>query len=250
MNSFDTLSRQSSTACLTDSSFDTCSLAVKQLNVFIDLLSSQHTADVSIKYEEIISIVSHSSDLVHCIDQHDHLLIEYALDDYLYLDEHLNDLYERVLIILDHLCHWPFVNFDTHYLEKHLRRYLPHTYRPAPSPSLAYRIGSTLIDRTSRLCASSYSVPSNDHDDDGDDDDHDSIIPSSGLLSSTPVSIHLNDEGTYASHNDHSRSLVHLDKINIHTGHGSRGQSEPSWDIDLRDLEQIEDDLSKDRIGE
>ena len=246
MNSFNQLADQSSTACLTDSSFDTCSFAVEQLNLFIDLLSSQHITDMSIQYEEIISIVSHSSNLVDCIDQHDYLLIEYAFDDYLYLDEHLSDLYDRVLLIIDHLCRLPFVNVDTYHLEKHLRRYLPHTYRPACSPSLPSRIGSTLIDRTSRLCAASFSVPSNDHD----DGDHESIIPSSGLLSRTPVSISLNDEGTYASHNDHSRSLLQLDKINVHTSHGIRGQSEPSWNIDLRDLEQIEDDLSKNRIDE
>jgi hypothetical protein len=237
---------QSSISCLTTTSFDTFSLAREYLNVFIDFLLS-YTSDMSIKYDQIISIVSNCSDLVNYINTYQYLFIEYAIDDYLFLDEHFDLIYQKVLEILTHLHQLSTINSDIYTLEKELLFYLPSNYLNHISSSLSNRITSTLIDQTSRLFSSSYNSLSNDND----DDDNDCVMSSSFLFSSSPVSINVynnNNNITNLNQNDsydNSGSLLQLDKINIRTTSLTHSQLTPSFQFDLTDLELMENDISK-----
>jgi hypothetical protein len=239
---------QSSISCLTTTSFDTFSLATEYLNVFIDFLLS-YTSDMSIKSDQIISIVSNCSDLLNYINTYQYLFIEYAIDDYLFLDEHFDLIYQKVLEIFTHLHQLSTINSDIYNLEKELLFYLPSNYFNHISSSLSNRITSTLIDQTSRLFSSSYNSLSNDNDE--DDNDNDCIMSSSFLFSSSPISINVynnNNNITNLNQNDsydNSGSLLQLDKINIRTTSLTHSQVTPSFQFDLTDLELIENDLSK-----
>jgi hypothetical protein len=228
-------------------SFDTCSLAIEQLNAFLELLTS-YIADTSIESEGILSIVSHSSELVHCLTVYQEIFIEYAIDDYLFLDEHCHSIYDKVLVILDQCHHFPYINSELHHLEQTLLSHLPSNYCVPPSFFLPNRIASTLIEQTSLLLSSSGNALAN-HD---VNDDHDGLLPSNFLFSSASVSISLNDENAIAivhDRSDQGQSLLQLDKIDIHTTILSRAQAVPSFPLELTDLEQIEDDLSKQRLS-
>jgi hypothetical protein len=234
-------SMQTSIPCLTTISFDTFLNTTKHLNVFINFLSS-YTTDMSIEYDQIISIVSNCSDLVIYINTYQYLFIEYAIDDYLFLDEHIDLIYQKVLEILDYLHHLPTINSEIYKLEKELRFYLPSNYLNYLSSSLSNQITSTLIEQTSRLFSSSYNSLSNEND----EDDNDCVISSSFLFSSSLLSINFDENKI--NHNDsyeHSRSLLQLDKINIRTTILTDSQLTSSFQFDFTDFEQIENDLSK-----
>ena len=102
---------QSSIPCLTTISFDRFSLTIEHLNVFIKFLSS-YTPDMSIEYDQIISIVSNCSDIVSYINTYQYLFIEYAIDDYLFLDEHFDLIYEKVVEILEYIHQFPTINSE------------------------------------------------------------------------------------------------------------------------------------------
>jgi hypothetical protein len=197
---------------------------------------------MSIEYNQVISIVSNCTDLVNYINTYQYLFIEYAIDDYIYLDEHIDSIYQKVLEILDYLHHFPTINSEIYKLEKELLFYLPSTYSNHISSSLLNPITSTLIEQTSRLFSSTYNSLSND----ADDDDNDCIISSSFLFSSSPFSINsAKDKINHHDIYDHSRSLLQLDKINLRTTILTHSQLTPSFQFDLTDFEQIENDLSK-----
>ncbi len=219
-------------------SFDTFSNTTEHLNVFINSLLS-YTSDVSIEYDQIISIVSNCSDLVNYINTYQYLFIEYAIDDYLYLDEHIDLIYQKVLRILDHLHQLPTINSEIYQLEKELLFYLPPNYSNQISTSLSNQITSTLIEQTSRLFSSSYNFFSNDHD----EDENDCIMSPSFLFSSSPLSI--NSDQNKNDNSEQLGSLLQLDKINIRTTSLTHSQVTPSFQFDLTDLELIENDLSK-----
>ena len=215
--------------------------------MFLDLLTS-YIADTSIESERILSIVSDSADLVHSLTFYQHLLIEYAIDDYLFLDEHCHSVYDKVLVILDRCQRFPDINSELYHLEQTLLLYLPSTYSRTSAVSLPNRVASTLIEQTSRLLSSSGNALTN-HD---VDDNHDGILPSNFLFSSAQVSISLNDENDRAlvhERRDQSQSLLQLDKIDVRTTTLSRSQVYPLSPLDLTDLEQIEEDLSKTRFS-
>ncbi|CAF3349216.1 unnamed protein product [Rotaria sp. Silwood1] len=232
---------QSSIPCLTTISFDTFSLAIKHLNEFINFLSS-YTSDMSIKYDQIISIVSNCSDLVNCINTYQYLFIEYAIDDYFYLDEHFDLIYQNVLKILNYLHSLSTINSDIYNFEKELRCYLPSTYLNHISSSLSNQIASSLIDQTSQLLLSSYNSLLNNHN----EDNNDCIISSSFLFSTSPIRINIDNYNAPKKHNDknhYSGSLLQLDKINIHTTMLTHSQLTSSLQFDFNDFEQIENDL-------
>ena len=194
---------------------------------------------MSIEYDEIISIVSNCSDLVNYINTYQYFFIEYAIEDYLYLDEHIDLIFQKTIQILQQLHQLPTINSDIYKLEKELRFYLPSIYSNQLPSSLINRISSTLIEQTSRLFSSTYNSLSNEID---DDDDNDCIISSSFLFSSLPVSINLNKNQN--TNSDQSRSLLQLDKINLRTTILTHSQLTPSFQFDLTDFEQIENDLT------
>ncbi|CAF2316959.1 unnamed protein product [Rotaria sp. Silwood2] len=236
-----TSSVQSSVPCLTTISFDTFSHAIEHLNEYINFLSS-YTSDMSIEYGQIISIVSNCSDLVNCINTYQNLFIEYAIDDYFYLDEHFDLIYQNVLKILNYLHNLPTINSDIYNLEKELLCYLPSNYLNHISSSLSNQIASSLIDQTSQLLLSSYNSLLNNHK----DDNNDCIISSSSLFSTSPIAINIDNSNRPKNHNDnycHSGSLLQLDKINIHTTILTQSQLTSSFQFDFNDFEQIENDL-------
>ena len=247
VNTTDPSSVSSSIPCLTAVSFDTCSLAIEQLNLFLELLTS-YIADTSIESEGILSIVSNSSELVHSLSVYQHFFIEFAIDDYLFLDEHCHSVYGKVLVILNQCQHFHYTNSELYHLEQTLLSHLPSNYSTPPSGSLPNRIASTLIEQTSLLLSSSGHALAN-HD---VDNNHDGVLPSNFLFSTAPVSISLNDENAITilhDRSDQGQSLLQLDKIDIHTTILSRTQAAPSFPLDFTDLEQIEDDLSKQRLS-
>jgi hypothetical protein len=196
-----------------------------------------------IEPDEIISIVSNCTDLVNYINTYQYLFIEYAIDDYLYLDEHFDLIYEKVIEILQHLHDFPRINSEIYNLSKELLFYLPTNYSNRISSSLTNQIASTLIEQTSRLFSSSYNSLSNDND----EDDNDCIMTSSYLFSSSPISIHFDNENPNLNHHEnsnHTGSLLQLDKINIRTTVLTHSQLTPSFQFDLTDFEQIENELT------
>jgi hypothetical protein len=239
-NSVNISSTQTSIPCLTTLSFNTFSYTIEHLNVFIDYLSS-YTSDMTIEYDQIISIVSNCSDLVIYINTYQYLFLEYAIDDYLFLDEHIDLIYEKALEILNHLHQLPTINSEIYKLEKELRYYLPSNYLNHFSSSLSNQISSTLIEQTSQLFSSSYNSLANDND----EDDNDCLMPSNFLFSSSPLSINFNkDKINHNDSNEHSGSLLQLDKISIRTTVFTPTKLTPSFQFDLSDFEQIENDLS------
>lgn len=201
---------------------------------------------MSIEYNQIISIVSNCSDLVNYTNTYQYLFIEYAIDDYLFLDEHFDLIYQKVLEIFNHLHHLSTINSEIYNLEKELLFYLPSNYLNQISSSLSNRITSTLIEQTSRLFSSSYNSLSTDND----EDDNDGIMSSSFLFSSSLTSINFNNNSsiTNLKQNDsyeQSGSLLQLDKINIRTTSLTHSQLTPSFQFDLTDFELIENDLGK-----
>jgi len=197
---------------------------------------------MSIEYDQIISIVSSCSDLVIYINTYQYLFIEYAIDDYLFLDEHINIIYEKVLEILNYIHQLPTINSDIYKFEKELRFYLPSNYLNNLSTSLSNQITLTLIEQTSRLFSSSYNSLTNDND----EDDNDCIISSSFLFSSSLLSINFDkDKINHYDHSEHSGSLLQLDKINIRTTILKHSKLTPSFQFDLTDFEEIENDLNK-----
>jgi hypothetical protein len=180
---------------------------------------------------------------VNFINTYQYLFIEYAIDDYLILDEHIDLIYQKVVQILDYLHHLPTINSEIYKLEKDLLFYLPSNYSNQISSSLLNPITSTLIEQTSRLFSSTYNSLSNDID---DDDDNDCIISSSFLFSSSPYSINsIKDKINYHDTLDQSGSLLQLDKINVRTTILTHSKLTSSFQFDLTDFEQIENDLSK-----
>lgn len=195
---------------------------------------------MSIEYEQIISIISNCSDLVIYINTYQYLFIEYAIDDYLYLDEHIDLIYQKTLEILSHLHQLRIINSDIYKFDKELRFYLPSNYLIHLSTSLSNRITSTLIQQTSRLFSSSYNSLSNDND-----DDDDCIIPSSFVFSGSLLSIYFDKDKIDSNDNfEYSRSLLQLDKINLRTTFLTHSKLTPSFQFDLTDFEQIENDLN------
>ncbi|CAF4540933.1 unnamed protein product [Rotaria socialis] len=234
---------QSSIPCLTSASFDTFSLAIEHLNVFTNFLSS-YTSDMSIEYDQIISIVSHCSDLVNYVNNYQYLFVEYAIDDYLYLDEQFDLIYEKTLQILRHIHNLTTINAEIYFLEQKLQFYLPSDYLNHITSSLSNRIAATLIDQTSQLFLSSYSSLSNNHDEDGDNE---CTIASSLLFSTSPISINIdsNNAANNSTDNtaDYSDSLLQLDKINIRTTAIKQSRFVPLFQFDFNDFDQIENDL-------
>lgn len=202
---------------------------------------------MSIEYDRVISIVSNCTDLMNYMKTYQDLFLEYAVDDYLLLDEHLHSIYEKVLRILHDLHQLTSINSDIYKFEKDLLCYLPSTYIHRISSSFSKAITTTLIEQTARLFTSaSNALFLND-----DDDDNDCIIISSFLFSTCPLSINADkDELTHQENNDQSRSLLQLDKINLRTAMLTQSQLTPAFQFDLTDLDQIEDDLSKNSIEE
>ena len=197
---------------------------------------------MSIEYDEIISIVSNCTDIVNYINTYQYLFIEYAIDDYLYLDEHFDLIYEKVVEILEYIHKFPRINCEIYNLEKELLFYLPTNYSNRILSSLSNQIASTLVEQTSRLFLSSYNSLSNDND----EDDTDCIMTSSFLFSSSPISIYFNNDKinlNYQENPNHARSLLQLDKINIRTTILTHSQLTPSFQFDLTDFEEIENDL-------
>ncbi|CAF1263942.1 unnamed protein product [Adineta steineri] len=245
IDSTNTLSTQSSISCLTTISSDIFSSAIEHFDVFINFLST-YTTDMLIEYDQIISIVSNCSDLVNYINTYQYLFIEYAVDDYFILDEHFNLIYEKVIQIINQMHNLSTINSEIYNLEKELRSYLPSYYLNQISFSLSNQITSTLIEQTSRLFSSSYNSLTNENDD--DDDNNNCIMSSSFLFSSSPISINFDDNNiTNRNHNEHydpSGSLLQLDKINIRTTILTHSQLTPSFQFDLTDFEQIENDLN------
>ncbi|CAF1096830.1 unnamed protein product [Rotaria magnacalcarata] len=233
---------QSSIPCLTIASFDTFSLAIEHLNVFTNFLSS-YTSDMSIEYDQIISIVSHCSDLVYCVNNYQCLFVEYAIDDYLYLDEQFDLIYEKTLEILRHIHNLTTINAEIYFLEQKLQCYLPSDYLNHITSSLSNRIAATLIDQTSQLFLSSYSSLSNNHD----EDNNECAIASSLLFSTSPISINIDSSNATNNSNDnttdYSDSLLQLDKINIHTTILRQSRFVPSFQFDFNDFDQIENHL-------
>ncbi|CAF3310451.1 unnamed protein product [Rotaria socialis] len=234
---------QSSIPCLTSASFDTFSLAIEHLNIFTNFLSS-YTSDMSIEYDQIISIVSHCSDLVNYVNNYQYLFVEYAIDDYLYLDEQFDLIYEKTLEILRHIHNLTTINAEIYFLEQKLQFYLPSDYLNHITSSLSNRIAATLIDQTSQLFLSSYSSLSNNHDEDGDNE---CTIASSLLFSTSPISINIdsNNAANNSTDNtaDYSDSLLQLDKINIRTTAIKQSRFVPLFQFDFNDFDQIENDL-------
>ncbi|CAF0912819.1 unnamed protein product [Rotaria sordida] len=246
---------QSSIPCLTTISFDTFSFVTQHLNKFINFLSS-YTSDMSIKYDQIISIVSNCSDLINCINTYQYLFIEYAIDDYFYLDEHFDLIYQNILKILNYLHNLSTINSDIYNFEKELRCYLPSNYlnyiSSSSSSSLSTQIASSLIDQTSQLFLSSYNSLLNNHNEDNNNNNNnDCIIPSSFLFSILPITINIDNYNRIKNYNDnyhHSESLLQLDKINIHTTILTHSQLTSSFQFDFNDFEQIENDLKKENL--
>ncbi|CAF0765501.1 unnamed protein product [Adineta ricciae] len=242
----DTTTTSSSVPCLTTISLDTFTLAIEHLHRFLQFLLT-YTPDVSIDFHQLISIVSNCSELMNYIDTYQYLFIEYAIDDYLLLDEHFNEIYENVIKILECIRHLPTINSEIYHLDKELRLYLPLTY----SRSLSTQIVSTLIDQTSRLFSSSYNSLSNDTEDDDNNDNHNTCIMSSSFLfSSSPLIINYDNDNKMINlnHSDsfnESRSMIQLDKINIRTTSLTHSQLTPSFQFDLTEFEQIENDLDQ-----
>ena len=232
-------------SCLTTESYGTLTATSEHLDVFIEYLSND-TSDLSIEYDRVISIVSNCTDLVNYVNTYQNFFVEYAIDDYLLLDEHFHSIYEKVLQILHDLHHSSSINSEIYKFEQDLRSYLPSTYTQRISSSLTKAITSTLIEQTSRL----FSSMSNSLFIDDDNDDNDCIMTSSFLFSTCPLSINSDKNGmTRQETNDQSRSLLQLDKINLRTALLTHSQVTPSFQFDLTDLEQIENDLSKNSIG-
>lgn len=197
---------------------------------------------MSLEYDEIISIISNCSDLVDFINTYQSLFIEYALDDYLSLDEHFDCIFGRSLQILSQLHQLPTITSEIYKLEKTLLLHLPSVYSMHYTTSLSNQITSTLIDQTSRLFASTYNSFPNENE--RDEDDNDCIVSSSFLFSSLLISIqtgqnHVQPNETF----DQSKSLLQLDKINLHTTVLTHSQLTPSFQFDFFDFEQIENDL-------
>ncbi|CAF1390425.1 unnamed protein product [Adineta ricciae] len=242
----DTTTTSSSIPCLTTISFDTFTLAIENLHRSLQFLLT-YTPNVSIEFCQLISIVRNCSELMNYIDTYQYLFIEYAIDDYLLLDEHFNEIYETVIKILECIRHLPTINSEIYHLDKELRLYLPSTY----SRSLSTQIVSTLIDQTSRLFSSSYNSLCNDTEDDDNSDNHNTCIMSSSFLfSSSPLIINYDNNNTMINlnHSDsfnESRSMIQLDKINIRTTSLTHSQLTPSFQFDLTEFEQIENDLDQ-----
>ncbi|UJR25457.1 hypothetical protein I4U23_006804 [Adineta vaga] len=200
----------------------------------------------SIQSNQLLSIVSNCSNLVNYIDTYQYLFIEYAIDDYLLLDEHLNIIYEKILEILEYFHQFPTINSDIYHLQKELRSHLPTTYLQRLS-SLSTQITSTLIDQTSRLFSSSYNSLTNENDDVDTIDN--CVMPLSFLFSSSLLLIHSDNNNSMINMNlndsyDQSRSMLQLDKINIRTTNLPHSQLTPSFQFDLTEFEQIENDLN------
>ena len=233
-------------SCLTQNSFETFSSTADHLDIFIEYLSND-TSDMSMEYDRVISIISNCNDLMNYIKTYQDLFLEYAIDDYLLLDEHLHSIYEKVLRILHDLHQLTSINSEVYKFEKDLLCYLPSTYIHRISSSFTKAITTTLIEQTARLFTStSNALFLND-----DDDDNDCIITSSFLFSTCPLPINADkDEITHQESHDQSKSLLQLDKINLRTAMLTQSQLTPAFQFDLTDLEQIEDDLSKNFIEE
>lgn len=237
---------QSSIPCLTTNSFDAFTFATETLNTFINYLSS-YTLDMSIEYDPIISIVSQCSDLVNCVNTFQYLFVEYAIDDFLYLDTHFNLIYEKVVEILNHLHNLTTIDSEIYHLEKKLLCYLPANYLNQITSSLPNRIASTLIDQTSKLLLSSYDSLINNYD----DDNNESLLTSSFLFSASLMFISIDNKNTAQNQydtSDYSGSLLQLDKINIRTTILKKSRFIPTFQIDFNDLDEIEKDLSKNLI--
>lgn len=200
------------------------------------------------EYDRVISIVSNCTDLMNYLQTYQDLFVEYAIDDYLLLDEHLHSIYERILRILHDLHQLTSINSDIYKFEKDLLCYLPSTYIHRITSSFSKVITSTLIEQTARLLTStSTSLFLTD-----EDDDNDCIMISSFLFSTCPLPINSDKDGmaVHQESQDQSKSLLQLDKINLRTAMLTQTQLIPAFQFDLTDLEQIEDDLSKHFIKE
>lgn len=231
---------------MTTTSYEKFTLATETLNVFIDSLSS-YTSDISIEYDQIISIVSNCSHLINYININQYVFIEYAIDDYLYLDENFDLIYQKVFEILNHLNSLTKTNVQIYNLEKTLQSYLPSTYLNEFSSALSSQITSTLIEQTSQIFMSSYDLLSNNLD----DDNNDSVMSSSFLFSSLPIFIGFENSDATKNLSDsyhYTGSLLQLDKINLRTGISSHSPRMPFFPFDFDHLQQIEHDLGKKKI--
>lgn len=232
----------SSIHCLTTNSLATFSLTTERFDLFLDYLST-YTSNMSIEYEDILSIVSNCTNLVNYINTYQHLFIEYAFDDYLSLDEHFDLIFTKSLQILERIHDLPIINSEIYNFEKQLISYLPSNYSNQYQSIIITQITSTLIDQTSRLFSSTYQSLANENQT-HDDNDNDCVISASFLFSCVPLSIQ--NEKHKSQLNDQfeqSRSLLQLDKINFHTTILTYSQLTPSFQFDLTDFEQIENDL-------
>jgi uncharacterized membrane protein YidH (DUF202 family) len=176
--------------CLTTASFDTCSLALDCIDLFLQQLSSMSTFDSPIESEAILSIVQHAAHIVNFIAINQYLFIEYAIDDYLFLDEHFHSIYSDVFVIVGQLQHRSSINTEIYHIEQQLLTYLPRTYSIVDGFSVSHRIASTLIEQSSRLLLSIEQSIVNHHD--NDDINVESVVPSSLLFSSRLLPIDFN----------------------------------------------------------
>ena len=129
--------------------------------------------------------MSETVDLVNILSIHQYLFIEYAIDDYLFLDEHFHSIYGKVQMILDHLEYISCINDEVYYLEKNLLMYLPFNY--SRTHSLSHRLALTLSENTSELFSSSSNSLVNF---DEIEEENDGLLPSTFFFSTTSLSIH------------------------------------------------------------
>lgn len=198
---------------------------------------------MSIEYEDILSIISNCTNLVDYVNTCQDLFLEYALDDYLSLDEHFDLIFNKSLQILEQIHHLSKINSEIYRFEKELVSYLPSNYSNQYQSTIITQITTTLIDQTSHLFSSTYQSLSNENQI-HDDDDNDCIISSSFLFSCVPLSIHTDRQQTQSNdHVEQAKSLLQLDKINLRTTISTYSQLTPSFQLDLSDFEEIEKDL-------
>lgn len=189
--------------------------------------------------DEILKLFSDCHNLLCYVDKHRELLIDCAIDDFLFLDDHFDTVQHKTTQIIDNLNQFSTINSDLYLIETQLCHYFPAT-----RSNLRNRLVSTLIEESCLLLSPTLNT--------------NLLQMSSAEVGSilTPTDALFNMHTVFKSSSqrdsvfdikdpqDPLQSSIQLDKININTSISVHYTSIPSFQYDLTDLQLMESRLS------